>query len=158
MDGDTNGTKCRCDSTMINDKTLVCTACDSIVTAATGYDGYHGRCRCKTFYFQVGSGDPPYCWESWSDASSLSKFHVRLEGHMHGNETIEDDHVVCRKCNDGENVEFDVEEVDFPDADLKVAFRCLADHYFNDREIEEVAFFSSQSSGGSALLRLNNGT
>lgn len=137
----------------MNDDTLVCTACDTAVDLRLNYDGYHGRCRCSSFYLSPGS-EKPAVWERWEDAVSPQNLRVYLDGHIKSSGAVEEDHVACAVCDDRGDIEVTVEDVDLIDHDLKATLRCLNDHYHNGREIREVAYYLSESNKGKALQEM----
>lgn len=144
----------------MNDKTLVCTSCDSVVTTASGYDGYFAECGHDHFSLSVGSnGETPYSWGKWGDLQQPSNFKVYLSGHIRNNEKVSEPHVVCSRCNssrcnDEENIELTSEEVDIFGCDLKITFTCTNDHYYNDKNLESLAYYDSKMLTGMELKML----
>lgn len=134
----------------MNDKTLVCTSCDSVVTTAHGYDGYFAECGHDHFSLSVGgNGETPYSWGKWSDLQQPSNFKV-----YHSEPRVVCSRCNSSRCNNEENIELTSEEVDIFGHDLKITFTCTNDHYHDDRNLESLAYYDSKMLVGKELKKL----
>lgn len=131
---------------MKQDRTLVCTDCDEVVTVQFGFEGYVGACGCQTHPFAAqGDRGHPTTWESFGDASSTDDFAFYHEGMVHDGEVLEDSFAVCLVCNESDALETvpKEENLDVFGRDLKIQIRCENDHYFDDRQVEETVYLPS---------------
>lgn len=139
--------------TMVTGNKIVCVACDELVTVGVTYDGYYGECGCSKYYFTVGSKERPRSWEKWNDVSSPSYFTVYREGEFCNGNIVEEDCIVCNRCDDGANVSISTEAVDLLGTDLKVEFCCSEEHGRYDSVNESIAYYDSEYGDGAMLSR-----